>query len=145
MFTKLDLKFGYHKIRVKPDDVPKTAFCLHEGHYEYMVMPFGLTNAPTTFLALMNFIFKGVLRKYVLIFFDDILIYSPSLEIHWEHLRAILTILREHKLYANVKKYYFFQLELECLGHIISEKGWLRIWRKSGLWRNDLFLRTQKN
>ena len=96
------------------------------------------------FQALMNSIFKGVFQRYVLIFFDDILFYSPSLEIHWEHLRVVLTILREHKLYANVKKCCFCQLELEYLGHIISEKGWLLIQRKSRLWRNDLFLRTQK-
>ena len=81
----------------------------------------------------MNSIFKGVLRRYVLIFFDDILIYSPSLEIHWEHLRVVLIILREHKLYANIKNCCFCQLELECLGHIISEKGWLLIRRKSRL------------
>ena len=88
----------------KPDNGSKTAFRMHKGHYEFMVMSFGLTNASTTFQALMNSIFKGLFQRYVLIFFDDILIYSPSLEIHWEHLRVVLTILREHKLYANVKK-----------------------------------------
>ena len=88
-----------------------------------MVMPFGLTNALTTFQALMNSNFKGLLWRYVLAFFDDILIYSPSLEIHWEHLCVMLTILCEHKLYASIKKCCFCQSNLEYLGHIISGKG----------------------
>ena len=101
VFTKLDLKSGYQQIRVKLDDVLNKAFRTHEGHYEFMVMLFGLTNALTTLQALMNSNFKGVLWRYVLVFFDNILIYSPSLEIHWEHLRVVLTIFREHKLYAS--------------------------------------------
>lgn len=119
-FFKINLKSGYHQIRVLPLDVYKTSFKTHLGHYEYLVMPFGLTNAPSNFQALMNHVFKPMLRKGVLMFFDDILIYRSSWSEHLTHLQMVLQIMTENTLHANLKKCSFGVLEIHYLGHVIS-------------------------
>ena len=123
VFTSLDLAQGYHQIRITPEDVPKTAFRTPIGHFQYRVLPFGLTNAPATFQAVMNDIFRPYLGKFVLIYLDDILIYSKTPEEHVEHLRTVLRVLRKHQFYAKKKKCTFMEKELLYLGHIISADG----------------------
>ena len=122
-FTKLDMKSGYHQVRIKPEDEYKTAFKTHQGHYQFRVMPFGLTNAPATFQCLMNDVLAPFLRKFVMVFLDDILIYSPSLSAHIDHLRQVLDKLREHNLYMKLSKCSFAKWQLHYLGHIISGEG----------------------
>ncbi|XP_026459657.1 uncharacterized protein LOC113360357 [Papaver somniferum] len=117
------LKTGYHHIRVFPADTYKTAFKTHQGHYEFMVMPFGLTNAPASFQALMNDVFQPYLRKFILVFFDDILVYIPDMTSHLRHLEITLKTLQEQTLYAKLSKCTFGQPKIEYLGHIISGEG----------------------
>ena len=123
VFSKIDLRNGYHQIRIAPGDEEKTAFRTRYGHFEYTVMPFGLTNAPATFMALMHDIFRPLLDKYVILYLDDILIYSPDEETHAEHLRTVLGTLREHKLYAKSSKCAFFKTEVDFLGFRVTTKG----------------------
>ena len=123
VFTKLDLRSGYHQIPLHPDDAHKTAFNTRYGHFQFTVLPFGLTNAPATFSNLMQSIFHPYLDQFVVVFLDDILIYSKNVEEHQEHLKKVLDILRREKLYAKKSKCEFFQSKVHFLGHIISEEG----------------------
>src|SRR6187401_609663 len=123
VFSKMDLRLGYHQIKIRNGDIPKTAFVTRYGHYEYTVMSFGLTNAPATFSRLMNSIFMEYLDKFVVVYLDDILIFSKNKEDHAEHLRLVLEKLREHQLYAKFSKCEFWLKEVRFLRHVISEEG----------------------
>ena len=123
VFSKIDLRSGYHQLKIKTEDVPKTAFRTRYGHYEFLVLPFGLTNAPAVFMDLMNRVFRPYLDQFVVVFIDDILIYSKSLQAHEEHLKIVLQILKEEKLFAKLKKCDFWLDRISFLGHVISKDG----------------------
>ncbi|KAM0052889.1 putative nucleotidyltransferase, Ribonuclease H [Helianthus debilis subsp. tardiflorus] len=122
-YSKIDLRSGYHQLRVWDEDVSKTAFRTRYGHYEFLVMSFGLTNAPAVFMDLMNRVCKRYLDKSVIVFIDDILIYSKSQEEHEQHLRLILELLRSKQLYAKFSKYDFWLREVHFLGHVVNKDG----------------------
>ena len=122
-FSKIDLRTGYHQLKIKPEDIPKTTFRTRYGHYEFLVMSFGLTNAPVVFMDLMNRVFKKYLDKCVIVFIDDILIYSKTKEEHAEHLIIVLEILRKEKLYAKWSKCEFWLELVQFLGHVIGKEG----------------------
>ena len=122
-FTKIDLTQGYHQLRVVDEDVCKTAFRTQYGHYEFLVMPFGLCNAPATFMYLMNTILRPYIDQFVVVFLDDILIFSKNKWEHLEHVRKVLLKLREYKLYAKEKKCEFMKKGVEYLGYRVSERG----------------------
>jgi hypothetical protein len=123
IFLKIDLRSGYHQVRIKNEDISKTAFRTRYGHYEFTVVLFGLTNAPVVFMCLMNGVFRDYLDKFFIVFLDDVLVYSKIEEEHEKHLRMVLQVLREHQLYAKLSKCSFYQRQIHYLGHIISEEG----------------------
>jgi hypothetical protein len=123
VLSKIDLRSGYHQLRIKEDDIPKTAFKTIFGHYEFTFLPFGMTNAPGVFMSLTNGVFCEYVDKFVQVFIDDILIYSRTTEEHDEHLRLVLQCLREHKFYGKLSKCSFYQSRIHYLGHVISGEG----------------------
>jgi hypothetical protein len=123
IFSKIDLRSGYHQLKIRREDISKMAFRTRYGHYKYVVMPFGLANAPAAFMDLMNWVFHDFLDQFVVVFIDDILIYSKSLEEHEDHLRRVLQRLREKRLYAKFSKCEFWLDKVIFLGHVVSRDG----------------------
>ncbi|GJR62461.1 reverse transcriptase domain-containing protein [Tanacetum coccineum] len=123
VYSKIDLRYGYHQLRVREEDIPKITFRTRYGHYEFQVMPFGLTNAPAVFMHLMNRVCKPYLDKFVIVFIDDILIYSKREEEHAEHLKSILELLKEEKLYAKFSKCEFWLSKVQFFSHVIDSEG----------------------
>ncbi|GJX69206.1 putative reverse transcriptase domain-containing protein, partial [Tanacetum coccineum] len=123
VYSKIALRFGYHQLRVRDEDIPKTAFRTRYGHYEFQMMPFGLTNAPAVFMDLMNLVCRPYLDKFVIVFIDDILIYSKTKEEHDAHLRLILELLKKEELYAKFSKCNFWLSNVQFLRHVIDSEG----------------------
>ena len=121
MFSKIDLKSRYYQLRIREQDVHKTAFRTRYGYFEFLVMLFRLTNAPAAFMDMMQRVFRPYLDQFVIVFIDDILIYSDSAEQHAEHLRTTLQTLREHQLYEKFSKCEFWRTKIRFLGHVVSE------------------------
>ena len=120
VYLKIDLRTGYHQLRVREADILRTAFRTRYGHFEFTVMPFGLTNAPAAFMDLIHWVFQPYSDRFVVVFVDDILIYSKSEEEHEDHLRIVLQALRDHQLYAKFRKCEFWLMEARFLGHVVS-------------------------
>jgi hypothetical protein len=123
IFLKIDLRSGYHQIKIREEDIPKAAFPTRYGLYEYLVMSFGLANAPTQFMYLMNSVFMEELDKFVMVFIDDILVFSKSRKEHEEHLHTVLQGLRDHQLYVKLSKCELWLTEVQFLGHVVSSDG----------------------
>ena len=123
VYSKIDLLTGYHQLRVREENIPKTTFRTWYRHFEFIVMPFGLTNAPATFMDLMHRVFQPYLDQFVVVFVDDILIYSQPKEEHEDHLRIVLQALKEHQLYVKYSKCEFWLTEMRFLGHVVSISG----------------------
>ena len=123
IISKIDIRSGYHQVRIKDEDINKTSFRTRYGHYEFTVVLFRLSNAPVVFMCLMNGVFRDYLNKFVIVFMYDILVYSKSEEEHEQHLRMVLQVLREHQLYAKLRKCSFYQKQILGAYHF---KGWDR-------------------
>ena len=123
VFSKIDLRSGYHQLRIRAADIPKTAFRTRYGHYEFLVMSFGLTNAPAAFMDLMTRVFRPYLDLFVIVFIDDILVYSRSRSEHEQHLRIVLQTLRDQRLYAKFSKCQVWLDSVAFLGHVVSKEG----------------------
>ena len=123
VYSKIDFRTGYHQLRVRETDIPKIVFRTRYGHFEFTVMPFGLTNAPAAFMDIMHRVFQPYLDQFVIVFVNDILIYSQSEWEHEYHLRIVLQLLRDHQLYAKFSKCEFWLTEVRFLGHVVSVSG----------------------
>ena len=123
VYSKIDLRIGYHQLRVRESDIPKIAFRMRYGHFEFTVMPFGLTNAPAAFMDIMHRVFQPYLDQFFVVFVDDILIYSQYEEEHEDHLRIVLQVLKDHQLHVKFSKCEFWLTEVKLLGHVVSASG----------------------